>query len=744
MVTRVVLALGLLVLASPATAAAAGNGPIAFESRLNVAVVNLNGSGRAVVSQGESDEETGDEGVGLPRNRVANRFPAPMPSGRQVAYVHDATDHRHESSQIIPHSSTICIKRLGLAPKRVLEVGRRVFSSTATIQDLAVSPDGKRIVFAMEDGDDLDLFTVRARGGGLRRLTDTNTDEITPTWAPGGKTIAFARVAHPHPREPGYVTADIFTIAARDGSHQRRLTHGAAFNAHPSYSPDGRRVAFERRPHYTDNRADPTKIWLMDRDGGAARSLHGTGRRTPYFSPDGRWIAYANYEKYEIEAVRLSDRRDPGGRRRLRPELAPAPTDPDRAKRGPVRGGRCHWPARPAVPTSMALMSSNPKGTQMLNRTIIAGLLSLLTVAAFAVPSAIAAGHGGAVVFSRVTVKTVKEAVTDAEGKPVKDAEGHDEYKEVTTTEGGLYAVKDGHLNQLTEDPSDTEPSFAPDGRAIVYSRGGDIFTVRADGSGLRRLTNGAALDSAPSVSPNGRVVVFERRSAAGTPADLFTVGANGGSARALTSTDDNEHEASFSPDGKAIVFVRSAEESDGGTADDIYSVRPSGTNLARLTRTARVDEFDPRYFAGGIVFSRGESGDEPSAYADIYTMRRNGKKVKSLVAGAGSAYVEDVTPDGHLLLFRRDQGLWVKRIGPGKARKLSELPDGSETNAVFSSDGMQVAAFIEDEGREQLSSISVRSGAGNELAEGFEPTEPGEAGTSSTIGPVITWQPTR
>jgi dipeptidyl aminopeptidase/acylaminoacyl peptidase len=380
----------------------------------------------------------------------------------------------------------------------------------------------------------------------------------------------------------------------------------------------------------------------------------------------------------------------------------------------------------------------------MFKRTIIAGLLSLLVVAALAVPSAIAAGHGGAVVFSRVIVKTEKEAVKDAEGNPVKDAEGNPEFKEVTTTEGGLYAVKDGHLNQLTEDPSDTEPSFSPDGRAIVYSRGGDIFTVRADGSGLRRLTSGTVVDSAPSVSPNGRVVVFERRSAAGAPADLYTVGANGGSPRALTSTPDDEHEASFSPDGRAIVFVRSVEETGGGTADDLYSVRPSGAALARLTRTGRIDEFDPRYFAGGILFSRGESGEEASAYADIYTMRRDGRKVRSLVAGAGSAYVEDVTPDGHLLLFRRDQGLWVKRIGPGKARKLSNLPDGSRTNAVFSSDGAQVAAFIEDEGREQLSSISVRSGASSELAEGFEPTKPTGTGTTSTIGPVITWQPSR
>jgi dipeptidyl aminopeptidase/acylaminoacyl peptidase len=379
----------------------------------------------------------------------------------------------------------------------------------------------------------------------------------------------------------------------------------------------------------------------------------------------------------------------------------------------------------------------------MLNRTIVSGLLSLFALLALCAPGAGAAGHGGAVVFSRVVTRIEREAVTDGEGNPVKDAEGNPEFREVTVEEGGLYAVKYGRLNQLTEDPADTEPSFAPNGRAIVFSRGGDVYTVRADGSGLRRLTNGPELDSAPQVSPNGRIVLFERRASIASPADLYTVGANGGTPRALTDTSDEEHEASFSPDGRAIVFVRSVAEAGGGSADDLYSVRPSGARLARLTRTARVDEFDPRYSHGGIVYSRGESGDEASAYADVYTMRRNGRRPRPLVAGAGSAYVEDVAPNGRLVLFRRDRGLWVKRIGHGAARKLSELPDGSRTNAVFSSDGRRVAAFIDAEGEERLSSIDVASRAETELAEGFDPTAAEEGGTS-TIGPVITWQPTR
>jgi dipeptidyl aminopeptidase/acylaminoacyl peptidase len=373
--------------------------------------------------------------------------------------------------------------------------------------------------------------------------------------------------------------------------------------------------------------------------------------------------------------------------------------------------------------------------------TTLLALIALIALIALAIPaSAAAAAKSGAVVFSKVVTQTTKEVVKDKDGNPVKDKDGNVEYKETTTVEGGLFAVRDGRLNQLSEDPTETEPAFAPDGRTIAFVRGGDIYSVRPDGSGRRHLTSGGELDSAPVVSPSGRYLVFERRAGADAPADLYTVRVLGGGLHRVTDTGDDDHDATFSPDGKTIAFVRTSATGN----DDIYSVRPSGAKLRRLTKTGGVDEFEPRYFAGGILFSRGERGEDPSAYADIYTMLVSGRKVKPQVRGVGSAYVEDVTPEGRTLLFRRDQGLWVKRIGPGKARKLTELPDGSETNAVFSSDGRKVAAFIQVDEREQLSSIDVKTGSTSRLAEGFVPSETSESGgTTTSLGPVIAWQPT-
>jgi dipeptidyl aminopeptidase/acylaminoacyl peptidase len=348
----------------------------------------------------------------------------------------------------------------------------------------------------------------------------------------------------------------------------------------------------------------------------------------------------------------------------------------------------------------------------MRHRSLLIAILALLGLALPAAASA--ASKAGAVVYSKTTT-----------------IEG--------VAEGGLFAVRGGRLNQLTEDPTDTEPAFSPDGRTIAFVRGGDLYSVRPDGSGQRRLTSGPELDSSPVVSPDGKRVVFERRAATGAPGDLYAVGATGGGLRALTGGAENDRQAEFSPDGRAIVFVRGS----GGEAnpnDDLYSVRPSGARVVRLTRTGGVDEFEPRYFAGGILFSRGESTAGPAAYADVYTMLRTGRRLKPLVAGVGSAYVEDVAPSGRTLLFRRDQGLWSKRIGPGRARKLAQLPDGSETNGVFSSDGRRVAAFVAVEEQQSLVAIDVAGGRQRQLASGFEATE--KDGTA--IGPVIAWQPVR
>lgn len=356
----------------------------------------------------------------------------------------------------------------------------------------------------------------------------------------------------------------------------------------------------------------------------------------------------------------------------------------------------------------------------MFNKTVLSVFVALL---ALVVPAS-ASAAGGAIIYSKVT----EDHRTYKEGEVVLPPKA---------PEGGLFAVKDRHLNQLTENPADSEPSFSADGHLIAFAREGDVYVMRADGSGQKQLTTGSAIDSRPLISPNGHVVVFQRQTAADAPRDLFTVSANGGSPHALSASPADEHEASFSPDGRTIAFVRTSEAA-GSSNDDIYTVRPSGAKLRRLTHTLSVDEYAPNVLKETIVYSRGENSEGPSAYADVYRMDMAGKHVKKVIAGAGSAYVEDVTGNGRTILFRRDQGLWVKQIG-GKGRKLSDLPDNAKVNSVFSSDGKQVATFTETpEGQQSLSVIDVATGR-RSYAEvvGYSSGE-----VTTTIGPIVAWQP--
>jgi TolB protein len=80
--------------------------------------------------------------------------------------------------------------------------------------------------------------------------------------------------------------------------------------------------------------------------------------------------------------------------------------------------------------------------------------------------------------------------------------------------------VRTGKVTDLTSDPhNEFDPAWSPDGKRIVFasdaaSHAGfrSLYVIAADGSGLRRLTTGAADDSMPSWSSDGRTIIFIRR----------------------------------------------------------------------------------------------------------------------------------------------------------------------------------------------------------------------------------------
>jgi Tol biopolymer transport system component len=75
----------------------------------------------------------------------------------------------------------------------------------------------------------------------------------------------------------------------------------------------------------------------------------------------------------------------------------------------------------------------------------------------------------------------------------------------------GIWVVRPDGSELRRISPRGFTPDWSPNGKRIVFRTGSDIATMRADGSGFRRLTRGQAFDSDPAFSPDGKRIVFVR-----------------------------------------------------------------------------------------------------------------------------------------------------------------------------------------------------------------------------------------
>ncbi len=173
--------------------------------------------------------------------------------------------------------------------------------------DMRWSPDGQKIAFsAWSQNDASDLYVMNADGSGMQMLTSDPGWDGGPTWSPDGRALAFTR--SPPFGVGGLI--DIYVMNA-DGSEQRRLTRGTRPPAKDptelAWSPVGDKIAFVSR------RDGNLEIYVINPDGSGQRRLtrNTVGDSHPVWSPDGRRIAFeSNWQVWVMNA-------DGSGQRRL-------------------------------------------------------------------------------------------------------------------------------------------------------------------------------------------------------------------------------------------------------------------------------------------------------------------------------------------------------------------------------------------------------------------------------------------
>ena len=160
-----------------------------------------------------------------------------------------------------------------------------------------LSPNGRRIAFVRLTGATLSLYTIDRQGRHAARLLSDGLD-ISPAWSPDGKTIAFSRLADPSlPIEE----ATLY-LADADGSQLRALGPEPVRGVSPAWSPDGRRIAFvsfadHNGPACPVDGCPPSgEIYVVGADGTGLTRLTTSEAddEHPTWSPNGSRIAFAS------------------------------------------------------------------------------------------------------------------------------------------------------------------------------------------------------------------------------------------------------------------------------------------------------------------------------------------------------------------------------------------------------------------------------------------------------------------
>ncbi len=251
---------------------------------------------------------------------------------------------------------------------------------------------------------------------------------------------------------------------------------------------------------------------------------------------------------------------------------------------------------------------------------------------------------------------------------------------------------------QLTDSTEDSSPAYSPNGRLVVFTgnrnpglgaRGRYIYVMNRDGSDIRQLTSGEFADFNPSFAPDGRHVIFDRSELAlGQRSHIFSVAIDGSGLRQVSSGAASDQDPVYTPNGRRIVFVSDRRRSGRRDHSNIFSMRPDGSRVRLLIGGPR-SEFDPDVSPNGrkIVFVSSRNHGP-----NLFVARANGRRVHALTRSRGDCFRGTCysnptwSPDGKHIAF----------LGSGRYKTVLEVmrADGRGFARDFDSGGTEEEGF--------------------------------------------------
>ena len=529
---------------------------------------------------------------------------------------------------------------------------RPLLPATGLDYNASYSYDGKWIVFTSERAGSADIFKMHADGSGVEQVTSGPSYDDQASLSPDNQTLAFVST-----RDGGTANIWLLDLARHEYT---KLTKDTGGNFRPSWSPDGKWIAFSSGRDTHAGRANPsweilqsTAIYIVHPDGTGLRRLTELGgyAGSPHWSRDERHIVYHQSIPKDVYPGRFQEKAtsqiwsvdvETGATQALTsgPGLKVSPRYIKGDEVGYVLGGR--------APTTSKSLGSADQQKQGLRFT---------------------SGRSG-------PVGEVRHPSWSPDGKTViyqknfrelsvKPAFGIDARVDLLSTIGDMPAYSpDGDRIVLTPSVGKpmvvmnadgtnqhqvldnngkiiTFPLWSPDGNSIVFGIGsffdrpvkpGQLGIIRPDGSGLRMLTDEKFSSGFASWAPDGKRIVYRVMGDGHQGLRIMNVE----DGKITTLTTDYDTFPMWSPRGDLISFC-SFREGDF----DIYTIRPDGTDVKKLT-DSHGNDAHPAWSPDGnwILFSSSRKGfkdealvDEwgPQPYGDLYMMRADGSDVRQL-----------------------------------------------------------------------------------------------------------------